>query len=396
MITDNPKKIKQAEIIVGIPSYNEAETIGFVVEQASRGLKKYFPGKKSVIINVDNNSPDGTKQAFFGAKVNTPRIYISTAKGIKGKGYNFHNLFLMMRKLEAEVGLALDADLRSIRPDWIKKMAEPVFERYDFVAPYYSRHKTDATITNHLVYPLIYGLLGWNIRQPIGGDFAFSSKMSEIWLKKKWSQTTYQFGIDIFMSLTAFFSNSKVCQVNLGSKIHNLSNPKLGPMFSQVAGTLFKMLSKNIDRIKKDVEIDDVDIKGGDQLPVLSNALPNNELFRKIFWGNLDYFWPIIKQVASQPVIEKLRKIRRGKKNEIGLKLWTEIVYDFIYAYPEFKRKSLLIDALGCLYFGRVAQFFVDNGHLPHPEVEQAVIKRAKYFFKKRNYFLEKKNEELR
>ena len=95
MIVNNPQKIKQAEIIVGIPSYNEAETIGFVVEQASKGLEKYFPGKKSVIINVDNNSPDGTKQAFFGAEASAPRIYISTAEGIKGKGYNFHNLFLL-------------------------------------------------------------------------------------------------------------------------------------------------------------------------------------------------------------------------------------------------------------------------------------------------------------
>ena len=69
MITDNPKKIKQAEIIVGIPSYNEAETIGFVSEQASQGLEKYFPNKQSVIINLDNNSPDGTKQAFFEAEV---------------------------------------------------------------------------------------------------------------------------------------------------------------------------------------------------------------------------------------------------------------------------------------------------------------------------------------
>ncbi|OPL12052.1 MAG: hypothetical protein AVO34_02250 [Firmicutes bacterium ML8_F2] len=396
MIIDNPKKIKQAEIIVGIPSYNEAETIGFVAEQASQGLEKYFPDKKRVIINVDNNSPDGTKQAFFEAKVNTPRIYISTDKNIKGKGYNFHNLFFMMEKLGAKTGLVLDADLKSIRPDWVNKMAKPVFEGYDFIAPYYSRHKTDATITNHLVYPLIYGLLGWDIRQPIGGDFAFSSKMSEIWLKKKWSRTTYQFGIDIFMSLTAFFSNSKVCQVNLGSKIHNLSNPKLGPMFSQVAGTLFKMLSKNVDRIKEGAKINNVEIKGDAQLPVLSSASLNNESYRKIFWSNLDRFWPIIKQVASQPVIKRLRKIRRVKKNEIGLKLWTEIVYDFIYAYPEFNKKSLLIDALGCLYFGRVSQFFIDNGHLTHPEVEQTIIKRAKYFFKKRSYFLEKANEELR
>ncbi len=395
MIINNPEKIEKAEIIVGIPSYNESETIGFVVEQISLGLEKYFPNKQSIIINVDNNSADGTKQAFFKAKSNIPQIYISTDKGIKGKGYNFHNLFSMMKKFEAKTGLALDADLKSIKPDWIKKMAEPIFEGYDFVTPYYARDKIDATITNHLVYPLTYGLLGWDIRQPIGGDFAFSSKMANVWLKKKWSQTTYQFGIDIFMSLTAFFNRMETCQVNLGSKIHNLSNPKLGPMFSQVSGTLFKMISENFNHIKRNIEIKKIPIKGDDQLPALSNSLPNKELFRKIFWDNLDSFWPTIKQAVSKPVYEKLNKIRKEKQGEIGLDLWTKIVYDFLCSYPGSKDKFILIDSLGCLYFGRMARFFIENGHLAPTEVEQVVIKRAKYFFKKRDYFLKKKDEKL-
>ena len=37
-----PDKVKQADIIVGIPSYNEADSIGFVVEQVDKGLQKYF------------------------------------------------------------------------------------------------------------------------------------------------------------------------------------------------------------------------------------------------------------------------------------------------------------------------------------------------------------------
>ena len=84
----NKEKIKQADIIVGIPSYNEADNIAFVAEQASLGLKKYFPKLKAVIINVDNNSEDGTKEAFLNAKTKVPKIYISTPKGITGKGNN--------------------------------------------------------------------------------------------------------------------------------------------------------------------------------------------------------------------------------------------------------------------------------------------------------------------
>ena len=96
MKIDNPQKIEEAEIVVGIPSYNESKTIGFVVEQISSGLEKYFPNKKCVIINLDNNSKDGTRDAFFQVESNIPRIYVSTPNGLKGKGYNGGDMYVKL------------------------------------------------------------------------------------------------------------------------------------------------------------------------------------------------------------------------------------------------------------------------------------------------------------
>ncbi len=53
------------DVVVGIPSYNESKTIGYVTHIAGRGLAKYFPDAGNVIVNVDNNSPDDTKGAFL-------------------------------------------------------------------------------------------------------------------------------------------------------------------------------------------------------------------------------------------------------------------------------------------------------------------------------------------
>lgn len=391
MNIDNPQKIKEADIIVGIPSYNEAETISFVVEQSALGLKKYFPKKNSIIINLDHESPDGTKQAFFNAKSDIPRIYISTGKDIKGKGRNFYNLFSISQKLKAKVIIVFDADLRSIRPNWVKKMAGPILNGSDYVTPYYIRCKTDATITNHLVYPLIYGLFGWNVRQPIGGDFSFSSKMVDYWLNQEWPETAYKFGIDIFMTSGAFLSKAKISQVNLGSKLHNLSNPKLGPMFYQVTETFFKIIADNLDKIKNTNEVNNVSILGGKSLPILANENPDEELFRSIFWDNLDDHWELIKNVIKEPVRNKFIKDIEKKEVAINLKIWTKIVYDFLNAYcKQDYDRSELIKALGCLYFGRIVSFYKDNGKCTPEGIEKEVVKRAKYFYKQRNYFLKK------
>ena len=92
-IVENPENVDSAEIIVGIPSYNEADSIAFPTDVSSRGLINYFPLKKSVIINVDNRSPDGTMDTFMSTPTKVPKIYISTPKGVKGKGNNLKNLF---------------------------------------------------------------------------------------------------------------------------------------------------------------------------------------------------------------------------------------------------------------------------------------------------------------
>ena len=81
--------------------------------------------------------------------------------------------------LGAKAIVCVDADLISITPEWIKYMAEPILtEGVDYLAPLYSRHKYDGTITNNICYPLIYGIFGRNIRQPIGGDFALSDRLA--------------------------------------------------------------------------------------------------------------------------------------------------------------------------------------------------------------------------
>ncbi|MFA4917275.1 MAG: hypothetical protein WC560_11485 [Syntrophales bacterium] len=42
VIVENPNHVDPAEIIVGIPSYNEADSTSFPTDVASRGLLQYF------------------------------------------------------------------------------------------------------------------------------------------------------------------------------------------------------------------------------------------------------------------------------------------------------------------------------------------------------------------
>ena len=48
--------------MVGIPSFKNAATIGYVVRAAQAGLVQYFPDLRPVLVNADAGSPDGTQR----------------------------------------------------------------------------------------------------------------------------------------------------------------------------------------------------------------------------------------------------------------------------------------------------------------------------------------------
>ncbi|MGH7834831.1 MAG: glycosyltransferase, partial [Candidatus Binatia bacterium] len=53
-------KVKTMDILVGIPCFNNEDTIGYVVEQVCKGLADYFPGQRAAVFVSDGGSLDNT------------------------------------------------------------------------------------------------------------------------------------------------------------------------------------------------------------------------------------------------------------------------------------------------------------------------------------------------
>ena len=56
--------VGQADLMVGIPSFGNADTIGYVVRAAMAGMVQYFTELKPVLVNADGGSPDDTTIAY--------------------------------------------------------------------------------------------------------------------------------------------------------------------------------------------------------------------------------------------------------------------------------------------------------------------------------------------
>ncbi|MFQ5865729.1 MAG: glycosyltransferase family 2 protein [bacterium] len=386
----NPDAVTRADLVIGIPSYNEADNIAFVVEQAIHGIRQYFPDFVTVIINVDNNSPDDTKTAFLNAPNGVPKIYISTSPGVKGKGNNFYNLFNEIVRLNAKAAVVVDADLTSITPEWIRELATPILSGYDYATPLYSRNEYDGTITNNICYPLIYGLLGIDIRQPIGGDFSFSLDLAKYYLKQPWTKTTKQFGVDIFMTLNAILGGFECCQVGLGAKIHKPSAPKLGPMFSQVVGTLFETILTNKDKWLGPVNVQTLPLFGTLNLERPQSLCVDYKEMKSTALYEFKINRDILATALSPTIFEKVSQMYSNNRLNLGTDLWTRIVYNLLHAYHTTDLNSHLIEAMKSLYFGRVVTFIRRTLEKDHQESESMILNQAKHFFKYRSLLTQK------
>ncbi len=388
------KGIGAADIVIGVPSYNNGRTIGHVIAAAQAGLEKYFPQFKAVIVNSDGGSSDGTQKAVLETGLNKERLLLLTTPlypvhrlsfpyhGIPGKGSAFRLIFQTARQLGARACAVVDSDLRSITPEWIDLLLRPILHAdFDFVGPYYHRHKYDGTITNSIVYPLTRALYGLRLRQPIGGDFGISQRLVGRYLSRNdWETDTARFGIDIWMSTIAIAEGYRVCQSFLGAKLHDAKDPSLhlSDMLYQVVGSVFRLMQEYESAWTSSVGSQDVDLFGFCYGVGLEPIEVNTERMISAFRRGCEELGEIWSAALSPETFTAIREIGQKASGIEGFhmddNLWSQVVLDFAVAYKEQPvERGHLLRSLTPLYLARVASFVHQTEQLGSPEVEKRI-----------------------
>ncbi len=447
-IKDEIGRLGCADIMVGIPSYRNAATIGHVVRAAQAGLVQYFPDLRPILVNADAGSPDGTQRVVVETeppgyveqillihptnRLDRVSLTYPDVDGVGGKGAALRTLFEMAAALEAQALVVVDSDLRSIVPEWIELLAGPILKGgYDFVAPLYARHKYDGTITNTVTYPVTRALYGHRIRQPIGGDFGVSGDLIRYYLEQEtWTPDVSRFGVDIWMTTTALTGGFAVCQTRLGAKIHDPKDPgsDLGPMFRQVVGTLLTMARDNADRwlpISGSHEVPAYGFERYAEPPALEvNTLRllaqfhSGSLTLAETWGVMlapENARQVLALAAEAGTLAEAAAHRLGLGRESGEgtagvpmpptdelsnsvaafhfpdDLWARVVYDLLLA-ASFGRMDVerLVAAFVPIYFGRVGSLVIEDRRLSEEQAEEHVERQAREFELRKPYLVER------
>ena len=392
------RRLDRADIMVGIPSFRSAGTIGYVVRAAHAGLVQYFPELRPVLVNADADSPDGTQRVVVETE---PPDYVEqillvrpqnrltrmtlsypTVDGVSGKGAAVRTMLEIAAALKVQALVLVDADLRSITPEWIELLAGPILKGgFDYVAPLYVRHRFDGTITNQIAYPLTRALYGYRIRQPIGGDFGLSGDLvRRLVAADGWQDEVSRFGIDIWLTTAALTGGFAISQARLGAKIHDPKDPAadLRPMFRQVVTTILLESARHADAwlpIRASHEVPTYGFeRTADPAPIRVDAealverfaagvAEQQEQWRDVFGDDLAA--RVVNQALDAPFPDGL---------------WADVVYAALLAVHHGRPVAAVVDALEPIHFGRLASYVREAADATPDEAEALIERQAVAF----------------
>jgi glucosylglycerate synthase len=393
-------EIGTADIVVGIPTYKNGRTIAEVGRTAAEGLARFFPRRRGLLAIVDGGSSDETVAAAssFELPPNVRRI-VTTYQGMQGKGSAVRAVFEMARTLRAQIIIVLEADLQTLTPEWLQKLAQPILlKQFALALPWYTRPLPDGAVTDLIAYPLTRMLYGLDVRQPMGGEFALSAELAaHLNAKDVWETDVARHGFDIWLTTIAINEGIKLCQVRLGTKIDESREMLLAldPTFIQAVGTLFRMVDiyrrrwPDMGEPRPAPFCSDVDIPDNSKhglTPITLSSLADAFTAGARRYARI---WKTVMLPSTRAVIKQLVE-RPGSAYRFPAELWARVVFDFAVVYNKGEGDpDKVVAALLPLYYARAATLMKETGSKP-AAVEAAVRAQAETFIALKPYLVER------
>ena len=290
----------------------------------------------------------------------------------------------------------VDGNISSFTGEWVKALVGSVLEHeFDLVSPCYLRHKYDGPILNGIIYPLTRALYGKRIRQPIGGDFAFSAKLIDYLMRQPQRDGNSGFGVDAWISTRALCGNFRMAQAFLGPRIllRNEPEPEVSTVLADVVGAVFAEMMETAavwQRIRNSEEVPNLGT-GCDTIDADSDApvdmVPMVETFRLGF-QNLQDIWRVV--LSPAPLVElKRMALRSAETFQFEDALWARVIYDFALAYRlRTMDRNHLLRALTPIYLGWVAAYILNVRDKSAKEAQQRIEQLCVAFEIQKGYFI--------
>jgi glucosylglycerate synthase len=382
--------VGEVDILIGVPTYNSAATVGQVVQAIRAGLLKYFSRQRAVIINADGGSRDATQELVRAASISDMqhaahpqalRTLHSISTRYEGDPSSAKALYTILAAadlLHPAACAVISAD-SNVEPDWIPRLLQPVYhDNLDLVTPVYRRHKFDGLLVRNLVYPMVRALYSKCVREPYASEFGFSGRLgSHLIDSSVWSEDLGFEGSELFLTIAAINDGFRLAQAFLGNKdaIDHAPTDLVRAMRNTV-GPLFWALEHTPPAHPVASDCAAVLTIGGEAEITLEARRVNRKRLYTMFANGVVELEPVLKSILTAATLQELQRGATKGEEEFCYsdELWAKTVYEFAAAYHKSViSRDHIIQALAPLYRGKIHTFLLENRDADGEQVERNV-----------------------
>lgn len=398
--------VGELDLLVGLPTHNNAKTMGPVIQAIQAGLLKCFPRERSAILNVDGGSSDGTPDVVTGASINDlPRAYnahsLRTLPSISTRYASspsseiaLHTILSAAELLRAKACAVVSPESLNIDPEWMARLLRPVYQdNFDFVAPIYRRQKFEGVLVSNVVYPMTRALYGKRIREPYASEFGFSGRFGGQFLAQHvWRHEPGQFGTELEMILNAITGGYSVSQAFLGTKSRSDHPGDLVAAMRQTVGVLFSSLERDFSVWSVTDRSKPLTTFGPEYEIILDPIRVNRKRLKQMFSAGVAELGPVLRSILTPSTLDALQQIASLDEENCRYptELWAKTVYEFAASHHKsVMSRDHIVQALVPLYRGRMFTFLVENRNASAEEIENSIETLCQEFERLRPYLLE-------
>ena len=418
------KKIGTADLVIGLPSYKNAQTAALTAQVALEGAHKQYPELRAVLINADAGYKAATRKAVAAQSFSNGhnRLVVSGRyHGLLGRGSAIAALLDAALALDAKAIVILDSQTAGLTPDWVAGLAHLVLNnKADLVVPRYREWTLPHGILSDLIsYPLFRALWGVSLRRPAAPDFALSPQLAVALLDEDiWGTAASAFGLPTWLTTYGVVNRWRVAQSALSQKYNHIqpakkqSGAQFKARFQDILSVMFSLGHKYKNHWQHVVRVRSLptltrfatesgpDNKKSDNPPTRYTN-PNLNLMRQtdteqlldnlaLGWITHRVLWQRILAADNLVQIEALAALP-ADRFYFPSDLWAKIIYDFMVVFNKgHADPAQIVASLYPIYQGRLAAFEQEVDGLAAVAREGTVAAQAVEFEETRPYLTER------
>lgn len=400
--------VGEVDLLVAIPSYNHAATIGNTLQAIEESLRQNFIRERAVILNVDGGSRDGTREAFLQsaepksgqkglASLRTVHRITSEYAGSPSAGKALRTAVAAADLVRAKACAVVSPGTTNVTPSWVANLLRPIYrEQFDFVAPLYARNRFSGLLVRELLYPMSRAVFGRRVREVYADEWGFSGRLASKCLEQQvWNEEAVQTRPEAWMAITAMCQEFRCCQNFLGPKLAAApgTSPDLVDAIRQTVGNLFWCMEANqgqwIGRTGS-LEVPTF----GPEHELCEEGLPANpEKIFELFRSGVNDLGPILSTILTADTSAQVKAIALldAERFRYSAELWVRTLYEFAGSYHRaVLNRDHLVQALVPLYRGRLYSYLVEHAQASAEVMEKDSEMVSQEFERQKPYLVER------